>query len=184
MRNSNTMSTKSIILTGMCTAVLAVMSQISLPLPSGMPVTLQTFAIALTGCILGWKLGTAATLIYIITGVVGVPVFANFSGGMGVLLGYSGGFIFGFIFMAFLCGIAVTQRNKVFTGILAIAGLVICHLFGILQFSIIMKMSFLESAVLVSVPFLLKDIISVVMAFVLGNRIRKILKTASILNYA
>ena len=80
-------NTKTIVMIGMFAAVLAVLSQISIPMPSGVPVTLQTFAVALTGFILGWKYGAISVGIYILLGTVGVPVFSNFSGGLGALFG-------------------------------------------------------------------------------------------------
>ena len=83
----------------MFTAVLAVLSILQIPMPTGVPITLQTFAMALCGYVLGWQSGVAATLLYIVLGTVGVPIFAGMSAGPGVLFGYTGGFIFGFIFL-------------------------------------------------------------------------------------
>ena len=61
------LTTKTIVITGMFAAVIgAVLAQIAIPMPSGVPITLQTFAIALTGAVLGARLGTAATGIYIL----------------------------------------------------------------------------------------------------------------------
>lgn len=184
MNKKNKMTTQSVVLVGMFAAILAVLSQISIPMPSGVPVTMQTFAVALTGCVLGWKKGTMASVIYIVLGGVGVPVFSGFAGGLGILFGKTGGFIFGFIFLALLCGLAVVVKNKVLAGILAVCGLLICHVLGILQFMLLMKMSFWSSAVLVSVPYLIKDVISIVLAFVVGAILRKSLNAANILTYA
>ena len=75
---SNRISVKNIVLAGMFAAFLAVMSQVSLPMPTGVPITVQVFAVALVGVILGWKRGVLAVLVYILIGAVGVPVFANF----------------------------------------------------------------------------------------------------------
>lgn len=96
---------------GVFAAVLAVLSQISFPLPSGIPVTLQTFAVALCGYALGCKRGTLAVLVYIVLGAVGLPVFANFSGGFGSLVGLAGGYIYGFLPMAALCGLGTKCRT-------------------------------------------------------------------------
>ena len=74
-------STKTIVTVGMFTAVLSVLSILTIPMPTGVPVTLQTFAMALCGYVLGWKKGTSSTLIYILLGTVGVPVFAGMTGG-------------------------------------------------------------------------------------------------------
>lgn len=77
--NSNREKITNIVMVGVFAAVLAVLSQISFPLPSDIPVTLQTFAVALCGYALGCKRGTLAVLVYIVLGAVGLPVFANFS---------------------------------------------------------------------------------------------------------
>lgn len=184
MNKKNNIKTQSIVLVGMFAAILAVLSQISIPMPSGVPVTMQTFAVALTGCVLGWKKGTMATVIYIVLGGVGVPVFSGLAGGLGILFGKTGGFIFGFIFLSLLCGLAVSIKNRVIGGVFAVCGLLICHILGILQFMLLMNMSFWSSAVLVSVPYLIKDIISIVLAFVVGAVLRKSLNAANILTYA
>ena len=167
------LTTKTIVITGMFAAVIAVLAQIAIPMPSGVPITLQTFAIALTGAILGSRLGTAATGIYILLGAVGVPVFSNFTGGLAIIAGKTGGFIWGFLFLALLCGAGATLKNKplgVATGLL---GLIACHLLGTLQFSLLTGMNFPESALLVSVPYLPKDILSLILAYALGLQIRK-----------
>ena len=178
MEKKQRLSTQSVILTGMFAAVLAVLSQISIPMPSGVPVTLQTFAVALTGYVLGWKFGLAATAVYVLLGAVGVPVFAGFSGGIGVCLNMTGGFIWGFLFMAALCGLAMTTANKALKIVLSAAGLVLCHLFGVLQFMAVMGMKFTAAAMMVSVPYLVKDVISVALAYVLALAVRRALRAA------
>lgn len=65
------LTTKQIVLTGMMTAVLAVLSIVTIPLPTGVPVTLQTFAMAFCGYVLGWKLGGASSALYLILGAIG-----------------------------------------------------------------------------------------------------------------
>ncbi|MBD5522710.1 MAG: biotin transporter BioY [Lachnospiraceae bacterium] len=175
-------STKEIVCVGMFAAVLAVLSQIAIPMPSGVPITLQTFAIALTGVVLAWKLGVTSTLVYILLGAVGVPVFSGFSGGLHVLVNYTGGFIWGFIVLAFLSGVGITLKNKFLGVLLGFVGLAICHLFGSLQFMVVMKMSFLESFLLASAPYLIKDAISVILAFAVGLQIRSRLLRAGLLS--
>lgn len=174
-------TTKEIVSVGMFAAVLAVLSQLSIPMPSGVPITLQTFAVALTGVVLAWKLGTASMLVYILLGAVGVPVFAGFSGGVQVLVNYTGGFIWGFIVMTLLCGIGVQMKNKIAGILLGIVGLAICHLFGTFQFMFVMKMGFMESFLLASAPYLIKDAISVVLGFVIGGQLRTRLLKAGLL---
>lgn len=170
--------TKDVILTGMFAAVLAVLSQLSVPMPSGVPVTLQTFAVALTAYVLGWKKGAAATAVYILLGAVGVPVFANFSGGFGVILGSTGGFIWGFLFMVVLAGAGMQQENRGLLILLGALGLAACHLLGTLQFMAVMHMGFGESFVLVSAPYLLKDAVSMIAAYFIALAVRRALAAA------
>ena len=174
--------TKEIVCAGMFTAVLAILSQLSIPMPTGVPITLQTFAVALTGVVLSWKLGLASTIIYIFLGTVGVPVFSEFSGGLHVLVGYTGGFIWGFLILVCLSGIGILMKNKVFGILLGIAGLVFCHLIGVLQFMLVANMSFAESFLLASAPYLIKDVISVILAFIVGAQIRTRLMKAGLLS--
>ena len=77
------------------TALMAVCSWISIP--TAIPFTLQTMAVVLAVGLLGGKRGTLAVTAYVLLGAVGAPVFANFSGGIGILLGQTGGYILGFI---------------------------------------------------------------------------------------
>lgn len=166
------MSAKDMAFTGMFAAVIAVLSQIAIPLPSGVPVTLQTFAVALAGYTLGMKAGGLSSLVYVLIGAVGVPVFAGFKGGLGSLTGPTGGFIWGFIIMALLCGLGTDTGKKIPAIALGIAGLLICHLCGAAQFTVIKDGGFLSSVMLVCVPYLLKDFISVGLAFGLALILR------------
>ena len=173
---TNLKSLHTTVMIGMCTAIIAVLSQLSIPLPSGVPITLQTFAIALTGYLLGYKAGTFSTGIYVLLGMIGVPVFSNFGSGIAVLFGKTGGFLFGFLFMSFLCGLSIGKKRKkhpISVIFLSVAGLLVCHLFGILQFHLITHIGFWPSAFLVSFPYIIKDIISVVLAYIFAIRIRK-----------
>lgn len=174
-------ATKTIVEIAMFTAILAILSQVSIPMPSGVPITLQTFAVALIGVVLAWKFGAVSVIVYILLGAIGVPVFAGFSGGAQVLVNYTGGFIWGFIFMAALCGVGSVMKNKVLGFVVGMAGLAICHLLGVLQFMVVMGMGFGESFALVSAPYLIKDVISVILAFVVGGQIRKRLIKANLL---
>ncbi|MEG1426953.1 MAG: biotin transporter BioY, partial [Oscillospiraceae bacterium] len=106
-------TTINLVMTGLFAAVVVVLTMISIPMPSGVPITLQTFAVALCGYLLGRKYGVASVLVYMAIGAIGLPVFSGFHGGVGALVGLTGGFIWGFLPMAFLCGLAVKKKNKV-----------------------------------------------------------------------
>ena len=110
--------------------------KIQIPGPTGVPFTLQVFAVGLCGYVLGWKLGALAVVIYVLLGTVGVPVFAGATAGPGVLVGVSGGFIFGFIVQAACCGLFVNRKvaNKglriLLLAVSGAAGAAICEILG------------------------------------------------------
>ena len=172
-------STKMMVLAGMFAAVLAVLSQIQIPLPSGVPLTMQTFAVALIGYVLGWKYGIVSVAVWILMGAVGVPVFSQFNGGPGVLAGATGGFIWGFIIMAALCG-SVYRKKTAVSVVYSLLGLAACHLIGVVQFSAVMKTGMAESFLLVSLPYLIKDVLSLAAAFAVAKAIRAGLNAAGI----
>lgn len=172
--------TISVILTGMFAAVVAIMSQLSIPLPTGVPITLQTFTVALCGYILGARLGCTSILIWLAVGAAGMPVFSNFRGGFGFLFGYTGGFLFGFPIMALLCGIG-RQRPKLLGIAAGILGLAITHLFGCVGYMRAAGVSLPFAAATVSVPYLIKDCLSVAAAWGVGREIYKRLEAANIL---
>ena len=97
--------TKKLVYMGLLVALTAALSQIAIPMPVGIPFTLQTFAIAFVAYFLGWKYGVGTICIYIALGAVGAPVFSNFQGGISKIIGLTGGFIWGFIPMVFLTGL-------------------------------------------------------------------------------
>ena len=90
---------------GLFAAVLAILSQLAIPMPGAVPLTLQTFGVALCAYVLGWKLGTLSYLVYFLLGLVGVPVFSNFTGGISKLFGPTGGFLIGFFLLSVGCGL-------------------------------------------------------------------------------
>ena len=74
MKHSNI---QNICLTGLFSAIIVIMAQIAIPMPLGVPMTMQTFAVTLAGIILGSKFGALSTFIYMLLGAIGLPVFAN-----------------------------------------------------------------------------------------------------------
>lgn len=152
-------------------ALMAALSQVAIPTP-WVPLTLQTFAAALCGYVLGWKGGLTALVVYLLLGIAGVPVFANFKAGAQVLVGPTGGFLFGFLPMAALCGLQIGRKRA--AGILfGLLGLLLCHVAGTLQYALVSHVDVGKSFLLVSLPYLLKDAVSVVGAYFLARVLRK-----------
>lgn len=157
------------------TAIISIISQISVITPLGVPITLQTFAVSLCGYLLGVKWGMASVVTYILAGAVGLPVFSGFQGGIQHLTSATGGFITGFLFIALFCGISSDKFSKNLKILMGIIGLVICHIIGILQFKFITGTGIREVLITVSLPFVLKDIISLIAAFMISLKIKKII---------
>lgn len=171
------LSIRNICLIGMFTAVICVLSILQIPTPWGVPFTLQTFVISLAGYCLGMFYGTASVVIYVLLGLIGLPVFAGMQGGPQKLVGPTGGYIYGFIFMALLCGLAYKFTHKkagfVLVILISLIALAACHIPGIIQFSLLANMGFKEAALLASVPYLLKDILSMVAAYFVALALHK-----------
>ena len=106
MKQNNSISdTKNLVLCAVCAAITCVLAPLSIPLAGGVPISLATFAVMLAGVLLGGSLGALSQLIYVLLGAVGLPVFAGWTGGLGNVLGMTGGFIIGYIPCAWLTGL-------------------------------------------------------------------------------
>lgn len=178
--NQQKLSTESIVTTGMFTAVVAVLSILQIPMPSGVPITLQTFAVALCGFVLGWKQGTLCVFLYVLLGAIGIPIYAGMTAGLGKLFGVTGGFLIGFLPMTALCGIKRDASNKALPILFGIIGLTICHICGGIQYSLLTGNNWLYSMLVVSVPYLAKDILSTVGAYLVSLVLRNGLKRVNL----
>ena len=164
------------------TALIAVMAQISIPLPGGVPLTLQTLAIPLAGLVLGPKKGTLSTIVYVLLGAVGAPVFANFTGGIGIVLGMTGGFLLSFPIMALLAGFASGKNAK--SPILwmwLLAGAVINYIVGTLWFMFAAKANLMGALTACVIPFIPTAIIKMILAGMLGPMLRGVLIKSNLL---
>lgn len=152
-------------------ALLGIFSQIALPLPSGIPLTLQTFAVALCGACLGKTLGPVAVLVWTGLGSVGVPVFSGFRGGLSVFTEPMGGFLVGFFALAWFCGMGSgeTVKQAFFWGLL---GLLPCHAMGVAWFCFVSHQPLATGFLTASLPFFLKDTLSVVGAALAARTVR------------
>lgn len=159
-------------------ALLAVCAWLSLPV-ADVAFTLQTFGVFLTLGVLGGKRGTVSILVYLLLGVAGLPVFAGFQGGIGILLGVTGGYIAGFLLSGLLYWLITAlwgDRTKL--RLLAmVLGLLICYIFGSLwfRFGYLRQGSALGmGAVIVKcvLPYVLPDSIKLALAFYLSERLR------------
>lgn len=151
-------------------AVLCVTAPFSLPIGI-IPISLATFSVYLASATLGWRGGTLAVICYVALGAAGLPVFAGFAGGIGKLLSPTGGFIIGYIPCAALCGLISRCKHKVsvlrnLLGI--IAGAAACYACGILGYMLVTSSPFSSALTVCVIPFILPEIIKIVLASVLS----------------
>ena len=101
------MNTRTITASALFVAVIAICSWISVPVPgTAVPINLGTFGVIMTGYVLGKKNGVISVIIFLLLGAIGLPVFHGFTGGIGILMGPTGGFLIGYIALAFCAGMA------------------------------------------------------------------------------
>lgn len=169
-------------MTAVMAAVIAVVAPFSIPAWGEVSFTLCTFVLYLSPYILGWKRASIATLVYILLGMVGMPVFSNFKAGLGVLVGPTGGYILGYIPMVILAGLAIKmfpQKRALQLGGMILATAVL-YAFGTALFCA-QTGSTLERALLVCViPFIPFDLGKMILATALGPVLRLRLIQANI----
>ena len=153
-------------------AVTAVAAQIAIPLPfSGVPFTMQVLAVVLSGLLLGPRYGALAMGIYLLVGAVGVPVFAQFQGGLGILLGPTGGYLVSYPVAAALAGLAahaaanaVRRRALAFSFAAGTAGLLVIYAFGMTWLMVVSQLPFAVALAQGVLPFVVFDLIKVGLA--------------------
>lgn len=162
-------------------AVMAVCSWISVP--ATVPFTLQTFGVFLAVGTLGGKRGSLAVLTYLLLGAVGAPVFAGFSGGIGCILGSTGGYIVGFLFSSLVMWAMehFFGKSRWVLALSMVIGLLVCYAFGTAWFMIVYANNTgaigLWTALSWCVfPYIIPDAIKIVLAIVLCKRLAKACK--------
>ncbi|MDE6671866.1 MAG: biotin transporter BioY [Ruminococcus sp.] len=166
-------STREIVIIAMFSAILAVCSWISIP--TTIPFTLQTFGVFATMSILGGRKGFFSILVYILLGAVGMPVFSGFSAGISALTSYSGGYIWGFIFLAltYWCAEKFIGKKFIVQVISLIVGMAVCYLCGTLWFMYVTKSTFIYSLSACVVPYLTFDALKLILALIISARVKK-----------
>lgn len=183
IKNYTDLSIQEICYISLFTAVIAIMAQITIPTPSGVPITLQTFAIILAAVVLGAKLSTISTCIYLLLGAIGAPVLAGWTGGLGKFVGPTGGFLISFPLMALIIGLGVNFSHK-FKGLFIISlilGITVNYIIGVAFFCFITKCSIMAGFTACVPSFITTDVIKAVLASIVGFELRKRLIAAGLL---
>lgn len=165
----------------MGSVLISICSWISIP--TTVPFTMQTFAVFFVLSAFGGKRGTVAIILYILLGVVGIPVFAQFTSGIGIILGNTGGYIIGFILMGLVYWLIVRIfGKKLWVEILAmVIGLTVCYSFGTVWFMFVYAQAngTVGLAMVLTwcvIPFIIPDLIKLGLALTLAKRLSPVLK--------
>lgn len=169
--------TKFITRTALFAAVIALLSPFAIPL-GPVPITLSLFAVLLSAVVLDWKQAAAAVAVYILLGVIGLPVFSGGKGGAAVLAGATGGYIWSYILCAVIASLVAGKtraqgaKQMLITAIGCACGVIVCYICGTLQFSVVAGRTFVEALSVCVIPFIIPDLIKCACAAILGTQIK------------
>lgn len=177
-RASGKSKTYDIAYIGVFVGLMAICSWISIP--TAIPFTLQTFAVFLAIAVLGGKRGTLAVVTYVILGAVGVPVFAEFTSGIGVIMNNTGGYLIGFIFMALAMWLMerLFGKRDLVRVISMVIGLVVLYAFGTAWFMLLYMRTTGAVGVMTVLgwcvfPFIIPDLIKLALALLMAKSLRR-----------
>lgn len=179
-KEKKSLGVKRIVSIALMTAILCAVSPFALTIPiSPVPISLATFIIYLAIMILGMRDGTISVVLYVLLGFVGAPVFTGFAGGAGKVLGPTGGYIIGYIFMSIITGFFVDRSYKSHSFAWQFLGMVIgtavLYLFGSAWLSKQANMTFMTALSVGTLPFIIGDLVKIVVSIVIGGKVRSIL---------
>jgi len=168
------LSTRQMILISLFAALTAVGAFISIPIYP-VPLTLQTLFTLLAAMTLGSVMGASSQIIYVLLGVIGLPVFAGFKAGIGILFGPTGGFLFGFIISAYVIGKIIEvkkEKNFFYYSLAGLSGMIIIYVTGITQLSLITGIGIKRALLIGVLPFLPGDILKIITASFIASKLK------------
>lgn len=162
------------------TAVTCILAPLSISI-GPIPISFTNLAIYFALYLLGWKKGTVSYLVYLLIGIVGLPVFSGFAGGIGKFLGPTGGYIVGFIPMAIIAGILIDRFKSRWIHLLGmLAGTAVCYAFGTAWYCLQTGSALVPALGLCVFPFIPGDLVKMIAAMLLGPVIRERIRKASV----
>ena len=177
------MKTKKIAIVSMMTAVMCILGPLSVPLPfTAVPISFTNLVIYIMCYILSCKLATTSYLLYLAIGMIGIPVFSGFSGGLGKLLGPTGGYLIGFILTTLISSYFIQKwKSNIFYHVIGmILGTVACYLLGTAWLAYQGNMTFWAACLAGVIPFLIGDAIKIIVGVLVGKGVQLSLTRAGI----
>ena len=164
--------TYRLVMTALMASVICILAPMSIQI-GDIPISLTNLAIYIILYILGWKQGSISYLVYMLIGMVGVPVFSGFTGGLGKLLGYTGGYIIGFLPMAIVAGLVIDHtKNRFFHLLGMVVGTIICYALGTAWYCFSSGTPVGAALAVCVIPFIPFDLLKMVFAIEVGPLIR------------
>jgi len=163
------MKIKEMLLCGLFGALTAVFAQLMLPL-GAVPVSFATLSVMLSGALLGKKWGALSQAIYVLVGMIGLPVFHGMQGGIGLLAGPTGGFLISYPFFAWLVGWLTQKKHSFFVS--SVLGTLFCYGAGCIWFWILTRGTVWSVLMSCMIPFLLGDGLKILLAGWLYQRLK------------
>jgi biotin transport system substrate-specific component len=169
-----TLNSKGMILCALFAALTASGALIAIPIPfSPIPISLQALFVFLSGAILGSNLGALSQLVYLLLGILGLPVFARGASGIGVVIGPTGGYLAGFVIAAYIIGFIFERKIKSTVTIDALVmflGMAIYYITGTIWLMRVMDLGVVKAITAGILPFLPGDILKVIIAAIIVNK--------------
>ena len=178
------LQTKEMAVTAAMTAIICILGPWAINIPiSPVPITLCSMGIYFALYLLGLKLGSISVLLYVLLGAAGLPVFTNFSGGIGKVLGPTGGYIIGYLFLALICGFFIEKApGKLPLQVIGfILGTAVLYLFGTLWLQLQLGLTFPAALMAGVIPYIPGDIVKLILALSLALPLKKRLHQAGLL---
>ena len=179
--NTTKMKTLDMVYIALFACLMAICAWVSVP--AQIPFTLQTMGVFLAVGLLGGKRGTLAVLVYILMGAVGLPVFSGMTGGVGKLLGMTGGYIVGFLASALVMWLMERLLGKKLwvLGLSMVLGLIACYAFGSAWFLVVYARNVGPIGLMTALgwcvfPYIIPDLAKLALAVILSRRVKKFLK--------
>ena len=169
---------KSMVLMALLAALTCVLAPLSIPI-GPVPISFTNLVIYFSLYVLGWQRATITYLVYLLLGLVGLPVFSGFEGGVGKLAGPTGGYLIGFIFMAVISGLFVKMKEDevILNRVLGIAGMIlgtlVAYAFGTAWFCYSTGTGLSAALTLCVIPFIPGDLVKIIVAAVVAPTVAK-----------
>ena len=176
------LTTYQMAVTAVMAAVLCVLGPLTVPI-GAVPISLANFVICLSAWLLGPKFGTLSVAIYLVLGLVGIPVFSGYGAGLAKVAGPTGGYLVGYLLLAFIGGLFIekSKGQPVVSAVGLILGDAACYVLGTAWFVFQMKCELSHALAVCVYPFLLLDLAKIVVSCVVGALLRKRLAQAGVL---